>query len=157
MLETKILTFDIPNPFMEGRNRIYVIKSDPLTMIDTGVATEKAYAALVSAMAEEKLQPADIERIVLTHKHIDHIGNAWRIQNESNAEIYIHEFETHAINDVDPSGARYAALIAKKLDQWQVPPDVRGQLSKAGPPPWLIESADVKPVVDGQRLALGQP
>ena len=30
----RIHTIRVPNPFVEGRNRVYVIESDPITMID---------------------------------------------------------------------------------------------------------------------------
>ena len=51
--------------------------------------------------------------MILTHKHIDHIGNAWRIQQASNAELLIHESEMQAIADVDPEGVRFQELVTE--------------------------------------------
>ena len=58
----------IPNPFFEGRNRVYVIHSDPVTVIDTGIATERAQSELRQALTDHDVSVADIGRIVLTHK-----------------------------------------------------------------------------------------
>ena len=91
----------VSNPFFEGANTVYLIESDPLTLIDTGVATEIAYERLLSQLKETGLRVEDIRRVILTHKHIDHIGNAWRIQQLNQAEILIHESEMRSIENVD--------------------------------------------------------
>ncbi len=124
MTEPATITLRIPNPFSEGRNRVYVIPSDPVTLIDTGTATDRAFDALVSQLDEHGLSIRDIGRVILTHKHIDHIGNAWRIQQESDAEILIHESEMKSIADVDPDSIRFKDLVADRLTQWNVRDDV---------------------------------
>ena len=125
MSEPRISTIKVPNPFVEGRNCVYVIAGEPLTMIDAGIATERAFQELINGLAEISLTARDIKRIILTHKHIDHIGNAWRIQQQSGAEIMIHDCELTSVTDVDPSGERYAALVSARLDQWNVPEKAR--------------------------------
>ena len=71
-----VFSIEVPDPFFEGQTTIYVIQSDPLTIIDTGISTEESYEILLAGLSEHGLSLADIGRIVLTHKHIDHIGNA---------------------------------------------------------------------------------
>ncbi len=124
MTEPATITLRIPNPFSEGRNRVYVIPSDPVTLIDTGTGTDRAFDALVSQLGEHDISIRDIGRVILTHKHIDHIGNAWRIQQESDAEILIHESEMKSIADVDPDSVRFKDLVADRLTQWNVRDDV---------------------------------
>ena len=34
MLPADVRILSIPNPFFEGRNQVYLIKSDPITLID---------------------------------------------------------------------------------------------------------------------------
>ena len=149
-----ISTISIPNPFFEGRNSVYVLHADPITLIDTGVATQKAYDALRDNLRALKLSISDIKRVVLTHKHIDHIGNAWRIQQESNAEILIHELECKAISNVDPDSQRFNELVSQKLELWSVPADKRiaGSSDSKPMPNWEIESAVPTPLTDGQTL-----
>ena len=86
-MREKLHRLSIPNPFFEGRNSVYVIKDDPVTLVDTGVATDKAYQHLVDGLRDVQLSVKDIERVVLTHKHIDHIGNAWRLQEEDGSPM----------------------------------------------------------------------
>jgi len=112
----------VPNPFFEGKNSIYLIKSDPITLIDTGVATDKAFQTLSDGLQKHGIAVSDIKRVILTHKHIDHIGNAWRIQEASNAKVFIQELETKSLIDVDPSGKRFDQLVADRLRSWHVPP-----------------------------------
>jgi glyoxylase-like metal-dependent hydrolase (beta-lactamase superfamily II) len=151
----KILSLEIPNPFFEGRNRVYLIASEPVTLVDTGVATERAFEKLVENVSQHGYSISDIARVILTHKHIDHIGNAWRIQQESGAEILIHESEMGAVNEVDPGGARFRKLTKKRLTEWGAPEEVIPGDKNSSGPRWEIESATASPLVDGQRLEMG--
>ncbi len=87
MNESPILNLTISSLMAEGRNQVYVILDNPVTLIDSGLATSIAYGRLIEQLAKHHLTVKDIGRVILTHKHIDHIGNAWRIQRESGAEI----------------------------------------------------------------------
>ena len=153
MTEWPILTLQIPNPFFEGRNRVYVIPSDPLTLIDTGIATERAFDSLVQGLEQHGISILDVGRVILTHKHIDHIGNAWRIQQETGAEILIHEREMQAVSDVDPDGRKYFDLVKDRLVEWKVPEDAIPPQDSSGLT-WEIQSATPTGLVDGQRIDL---
>ena len=152
MTELATIPLSIPNPFSEGRNRIYVIPSDPLTLIDTGTATDRAFDAIVSQLDEHGFSIRDVGRVILTHKHIDHIGNAWRIQQESDAEILIHESEMKSVADVDPDSVRFKKMVADRLTQWNVPEDVMSQPKNSASRAWAIQSATPTGLVDGQRI-----
>jgi glyoxylase-like metal-dependent hydrolase (beta-lactamase superfamily II) len=145
----------IPNPFFEGRNRVYVIHSDPITIIDTGVATERAQDELRTALRQHDIAVTDIGRIILTHKHIDHIGSAWWIQQESNAEILIHEDETSSISDVDPEGHRWRSILRDRFTTWGVPESARPSEDSASGISWNIQSAQPTPVSGGETIDLG--
>jgi glyoxylase-like metal-dependent hydrolase (beta-lactamase superfamily II) len=91
----KIIPLEIPTPFYVGTVNVYLIKNDPLTLIDVGPKTPEAAAELRRQLAKHGVQFSDIRRIVLTHAHEDHCGLAKQVRDESkNAEIYIHEWET---------------------------------------------------------------
>ena len=156
MSEPRIFTIRVPNPFVEGRNCVYVIPSDPVTMIDSGIATDRGFRELLAGLQEHGLAPTDIKRIILTHKHIDHIGNAWRIRQQSGADIMIHDCELKAVTDVDPGGERYVALVRSRLEEWRVPDAAKPSRGAAASPQWEIESADAMPLADGQQLVLGE-
>ncbi|MEO8650590.1 MAG: MBL fold metallo-hydrolase [Acidobacteriota bacterium] len=91
----RIIPLSIPTPFYVGDVNVYLIKADPLTLIDVGPKTEDAAAALRQGLAQHGVSPADIRRIVLTHAHEDHCGLAKQIRDEAkNAEIHVHGWET---------------------------------------------------------------
>jgi hydroxyacylglutathione hydrolase len=155
MTTPQLLPLRIPNPFFEGRNEVYVITGDPLTIIDTGIATRIAYDRLIEKLAEVGLRVADIGRVVLTHKHIDHIGNAWRIQQASGAEIMIHQHEVTAVVDTDAEGQRFRDLLNSRLDRWRVAADARPHDGTSQRQGWEIEPAAAVGLNDGQRMELG--
>jgi glyoxylase-like metal-dependent hydrolase (beta-lactamase superfamily II) len=68
-----------------GKTFSYLL-TDSRTLIDTGVPTDYAYRALERQLEEHGLKPQDIERVILTHLHNDHIGLAEAFQ-EHGAEL----------------------------------------------------------------------
>ena len=91
----KIIQLSIPTPFYVGDVNVYLIKEDPITLIDVGPKTPQAAEALRKKLGEQGVAIADIRRIVLTHAHEDHCGLAKQVRDEAkNAEILVHEWET---------------------------------------------------------------
>lgn len=91
----KIVPLAIPTPFYVGDVNVYLIKEDPLTLIDVGPKTNQASEVLRAKLANNGVKFADIQRIVLTHAHEDHCGLAKQVRDEAkNAGIFVHEWET---------------------------------------------------------------
>src|SRR5215210_903071 len=91
----KIIPLAIPTPFYIGDVNVYLIKEEPLTLIDVGPKTKEAANALREGLQRNGVKFSDIERIVLTHAHEDHCGLAKQVRDEAkNASILVHEWET---------------------------------------------------------------
>ncbi len=99
----KIIPLAIPTPFYVGNVNVYLIKEEPLTLIDVGPKTKEASDALRDKLRHNGVQIADIRRIVLTHAHVDHCGLAKQVRDEAkNAEIFVHNWESgHLFGDLN--------------------------------------------------------
>ena len=78
-----IVQLSIPTPFYVGDVNVYLIKEDPITLIDIGPKTREAAASLRAQLSANGLQFSDIRRIVLTHAHEDHCGLAKQVRDEA--------------------------------------------------------------------------
>jgi glyoxylase-like metal-dependent hydrolase (beta-lactamase superfamily II) len=91
----QIVPLSIPTPFYVGDVNVYLIKQDPITLIDVGPKTAEAEQALKKKLAEHGVNLSDVRRIVLTHAHEDHCGLAKQVRDQAkNAEILVHRWET---------------------------------------------------------------
>jgi len=80
----------------------YILDGDRLSLIDTGVAGgEKIISAALKKIGRNL---SEIEVVILTHSHPDHIGSASLIQRLSGAEVWAHRNERVWIEDTDRQG-----------------------------------------------------
>jgi glyoxylase-like metal-dependent hydrolase (beta-lactamase superfamily II) len=77
----------LPTPFLVGRINCYLIDDDPLTLVDTGPNSGKALDELELALAGHGRRIEDLELIVITHQHLDHIGLLNILVRRSGAEV----------------------------------------------------------------------
>ena len=77
----------VPTPFAVGRVNVYLIEDDPLTLVDSGPNSGSSLDALERGLRELGHGVADLERIVVTHQHIDHIGLVRILAGRSGAEV----------------------------------------------------------------------
>jgi glyoxylase-like metal-dependent hydrolase (beta-lactamase superfamily II) len=82
-----IWRFVIGTPWPVGPVNVYLLDDDPLTLIDTGQRSPEALAELEAGLAEAGRRVEDLERIVVTHQHIDHCGLAAALVERSGAEL----------------------------------------------------------------------
>jgi glyoxylase-like metal-dependent hydrolase (beta-lactamase superfamily II) len=77
----------IPTPFAVGRVNCYLLEDEPLTLIDTGPNSGKALDELQSQLAEHGHSIEDLELLIVTHQHIDHLGLAEIVVQRSGAKV----------------------------------------------------------------------
>ncbi len=77
----------IPTPFAVGRVNCYLLEDEPLTLIDTGPNSGKALDELQGQLAQRGHSIDDLELVILTHQHIDHLGLVEILVEHSGAEV----------------------------------------------------------------------
>jgi glyoxylase-like metal-dependent hydrolase (beta-lactamase superfamily II) len=102
MDDAGIHVLPIPTPFAVGRVNTYLIDDDPLTLVDSGPNSGKALDELEQALGALGRRVEDLERIVITHQHIDHEGLVSILARRSGAEVC-------ALDILAPWLANYAA------------------------------------------------
>ncbi|WP_226034610.1 MBL fold metallo-hydrolase [Aquibacillus saliphilus] len=70
----EIVKITVPTPFVVGDVHMYIIKGETISLIDAGVKTNEAWELVKTQLKNVGLIPGDIEQIILTHHHPDHIG-----------------------------------------------------------------------------------
>ena len=79
---------DIPLPLAHiGSVNAWLLRGDPLTLLDTGPRDDAALAALEAGLRREGVRIEDIELVLATHHHLDHVGLAATIKRRSGAVV----------------------------------------------------------------------
>lgn len=77
---------------------IFLIDAERPALIDTGWSTDIGYAA---PQVNDILQGRRLAHIILTHRHIDHVGGALSFQEEFGGKMLAHEDDAQALIDGD--------------------------------------------------------
>ena len=78
---------EIPTPFAVGRVNCYLLEDEPLTLIDTGPNSGKSLDELERQLADRGRSVEELELIVITHQHMDHLGLVDILARRSGAEV----------------------------------------------------------------------
>jgi glyoxylase-like metal-dependent hydrolase (beta-lactamase superfamily II) len=82
-----IHTLSLPTPFAVGRVNCYLIDDEPLTLVDAGPNSGRALDELEQRLAGLGRRIEDLERILVTHQHVDHLGLVGIVARRSGADV----------------------------------------------------------------------
>src|SRR6202451_4555944 len=120
MLTDNFLSAD--NIVLEQNSPI-VNMGDKLVLFDTGMGTSKTFGATTGrqqkSLKEAGIKPEDIDAVVFSHGHIDHIGGVVGDDGKNlfpNAQFYIAESDFNYWTDYDKAGPKLKDFVdhAKK-------------------------------------------
>jgi glyoxylase-like metal-dependent hydrolase (beta-lactamase superfamily II) len=121
---TGIHSLPIPTPFAVGRVNCYLIEDDPLTLVDTGPNSGKALDQLERALREHGRRIEDLERIVITHQHLDHLGLVGILANRSGAEVVTLDVLAPVVEEFGAYAERDDELAEALMLRHGIPRDV---------------------------------
>jgi glyoxylase-like metal-dependent hydrolase (beta-lactamase superfamily II) len=119
----------LPTPFLVGRVNTYLIEDEPLTLIDTGPNSGKSLDDLERALAERGRRIEDLELIVLTHQHTDHVGLLEILARRSGAEVAALDQLAPYLADFSSSAKADDEFAQNVMRRHGVPGDVATALS----------------------------
>jgi glyoxylase-like metal-dependent hydrolase (beta-lactamase superfamily II) len=104
-----------------GRNLInsfaFVETDGAVTLIDAGL--RGATRRLVAALADIGSRPEAVTRILATHAHFDHVGDARRLRDRTGAALHVHEHDASYVRDGRPPPRDPAIPLARVLGYLQ--------------------------------------
>jgi glyoxylase-like metal-dependent hydrolase (beta-lactamase superfamily II) len=145
----------MPTPFPVGTVNAWLVQGDVLTLVDAGVDSPQAFEALQTGVSEAGARIQDIERILLTHVHYDHVGLLGRIVDESGAEAWAHP------SAVGPPPRRESAsdFLSTVMRQHGVPDALREECVRLHSDARTFEEipVDARPAVEGDPVGGFRP
>ena len=106
----------------------FVVNADVVTLVDTG--TPGGAAAILAAIRGLGREPSDVGRILLTHRHADHAGNAAELARATGAPVHVAPLEASFVRDgaeqprpspATPLGRALVPYVKVALP-WALPP-----------------------------------
>ncbi len=85
-----VIEIPLPSSFTYKKVNSYLIKEDPITLVDPGPISEVSNNYLKWWLENHKIYFSDIKRILITHGHVDHYGFAGIMREKYLTEVFIH-------------------------------------------------------------------
>ena len=94
-----IFQLELPTPYPIGPVYVYLIKKDPITLIDVGVNSPESLTALQKQLQHLGVKINQIELLLITHSHSDHYGAAQTLKEEGAKAVAIHPRDWDKVTD----------------------------------------------------------
>jgi len=146
----------VPTPFQVGLVNTYLIEDDPLTLLDSGPNSGTALDALEQLLAARGHRVEDLELIVISHQHMDHLGLVSILARRSGAQVA-------ALDVLAPWAARYDdgmesddAFANSVMTEHGIPEDIRLALLAVSQSyrNWGASATVTRPLAAGSELQL---
>ena len=152
-----VLHAALPTPFPVGPVNCWVLPEQPVTVIDPGMLIPQSLALVEQLLAEAGLRPRDVDQVVVTHGHPDHVGAAAWLAEQARAPIVCGRPELPKL--VHGFGGDDRARMRLVLEDLGIPEEVRRVMPEmfeavaplvGAPSPSMLRG-----VSDGDRLLAG--
>lgn len=112
VLPGDIRRIELPTPWPVGAVNAYLLLGEPLTLIDCGPRTDMALAALEQGLRAHGHALEEIEQLLLTHQHPDHVGLAATVARRSGAGVAASAQLAQVLRNSDDQIARDLAYLS---------------------------------------------
>lgn len=146
----------IPTPFQVGRVNCYLIEDEPLTLIDAGPNSGKALDELEHQLDALGHRIEDLELVIISHQHIDHLGLVDIVARRAEAEVAaldaVVPFVENFGGDAERDDEEAAALMLRHGISEEVVSALRQVTGSFRA--WGSKTKVTRPLADGEPLEL---
>jgi glyoxylase-like metal-dependent hydrolase (beta-lactamase superfamily II) len=154
--DANIRVLRVPTPFQVGRVNTYLLEDEPLTLVDSGPNSGKALDELERQLEALGHRIEDLELVVITHQHIDHLGLVDIVAKRSGAEVaaldQLAPFVANFGDDAERDDEEAAALMRRHGISEEVVTALRQVTGSFRA--WGSKAQVTKPLRDGEMLEL---
>ena len=146
----------IPTPFQVGLVNTYLIEDEPLTLLDSGPNSGTALDALEQALAAHGHRVEDLELIVVSHQHMDHLGLVSILARRSGAEVAALDLLAPWAAQYDEGMAADDAFANSVMTEHGIPENMRLALLAVSSSyrNWGASATVTRPLAAGSELTL---
>ncbi|MFL5841773.1 MAG: MBL fold metallo-hydrolase [Thermoleophilaceae bacterium] len=146
----------IPTPFAVGRVNVYLIEDDPLTLVDAGPNSGRALDELQMRLRERGHSIDDIELILLTHQHIDHLGLVDIVASHSHADVAAIDAAVPFVENYSHAAAEDDRFAMDLMIRHGIPEDVTRALGSVSAAfrAWGSKATITRVLRDGEQIQL---
>ncbi len=117
------------SPSLRRSVQVYLIESQPLTLVDTGTRLPASRAVLEAALEERGHGLSDIERVIVTHAHRDHMGLVQTIRDAgATLECLVHEADASVVESFPDVVRDRVMAMTPLFREYGVPEDLLERL-----------------------------
>jgi glyoxylase-like metal-dependent hydrolase (beta-lactamase superfamily II) len=154
--DASIRVMRIPTPFQVGRVNCYLLEDSPLTLVDSGPNSGKALDELERQLEALGHRIEEIELVIITHQHIDHLGLVDIVAKRSGAEVaaldLLAPFVENFGDDAERDDEEAAALMRRHGISEEVVSALRQVTGSFRA--WGSKARVTRPLHDGELLEL---
>jgi glyoxylase-like metal-dependent hydrolase (beta-lactamase superfamily II) len=146
----------IPTPFAVGRVNVYLIEDKPLTLVDAGPNSGTSLDELQRGLGGLGHAIEDIELVILTHQHIDHLGLVGIVASHSGAEVAAIDAAVPFVERYSEEAAADDEFALQLMLRHGIPEDVASALESVSRAfrAWGARADVTRVLSDGERVEL---
>jgi glyoxylase-like metal-dependent hydrolase (beta-lactamase superfamily II) len=156
-MAVQVFTIPVPTPFEVGSVNCYLVRGEGLMLVDAGPCDELALTALEAGLSSLGYRIEDIDVLVLTHQHYDHLGLGAEIKRRSNSDIAAHRLLTEFAANFEDSMEQEDAYADAVMELNGVSPETRSALGErsAALRRYGASFQVNRPLEEGDRIDIG--
>jgi glyoxylase-like metal-dependent hydrolase (beta-lactamase superfamily II) len=146
----------IPTPFAVGRVNTYLIEDEPLTLVDSGPNSGKALDELERQLEAHGHAIEDLQLLLISHQHIDHLGLVDILARRSGAEVAALDMLADYVGRYGDDAERDDEFAESLMLRHGIPEDVVYALRSVSRAfrAWGSSTRVTRRLHDGERLEL---